>query len=139
MPITNDRKELHQFLLREANRELQGLDIPPEGIKVYDVARDGEGGAVWWSATGQHGNHIGTFDNPGQEFLGWQSTARVVKVDFVSLLVTAALPHDAAGDEGSDAPDDEARRAHHGWVHSWDKLTALAQMGVKAVGRPVLR
>jgi|RifCSP16_2_1023846.scaffolds.fasta_scaffold177945_2 hypothetical protein len=82
---------------------------------------------VVWTLSANHGDVArtgGPFPNE-RPFLGWYATGRPVQITVVSLVESP----DIAG---------VAKDGAH-WHHQWDRLAALAQIGVRAVGRPVLR
>jgi hypothetical protein len=81
---------------------------------------------VAWTLTAMHGDEARTTRariQGQQTFLGWHETGRAVQIPVVSIC--------RSGDPLTAGVED--------WHHQWDRLGALAQIGVRAVGRPVLR
>ncbi|MCC7089290.1 MAG: hypothetical protein M9925_15550 [Chloroflexi bacterium] len=81
---------------------------------------------IAWTLRAQHGQEarITRARIQGrQTFLGWHETGRQVEIPVVSVCRSNDPMAANAGD----------------WHHHWDRLGALAQIGVRAVGRPVLR
>jgi hypothetical protein len=110
-----------EFMLKFAGAEFPGLT--GHSAVIHEVF-SGEGRVcVVWTLKATHGEAAkvgGPF--PGVEpFLGWQPTGRDVAIPVVS--IARLLEHGLSTD----------------WHHQWDRLGALAQIGVRAVGRPVLR
>ena len=84
------------------------------------------GGAVaaHWRIHGTHGTERSPAQPSGAsgpEFLGWQPTGAKVDV------------HVATFSEG-----EETEASEKGFVHEWDRLHGLFQIGVHAVGRPLV-
>lgn len=106
-------------MLGDANRnEFRGLKV--DDATVLRSVVEGERRVVWWQLVGQHAGD--------GDFLGWAPTERDVRLEVLSIEVTKTDP------DYHRSEDDFV-----GWRHVYDKLSALAQIGVKAVGRPVLR
>jgi hypothetical protein len=126
-----EHSQLIADLLEVAHAEFPGLTIEsPEQIKVFGVSDDGA--AVWWTLRAPHGAGLATPTDGGPRFLGFYSTGKDIVIDVISLRVTG--PADVAPTDESDVD----RLKFSGWRHSWDRLGALHQMGVRAVGRPIL-
>jgi hypothetical protein len=131
---------LSEELTAEAKREFPGLTN--QRVNIFGVIPGGTSGAVWWTVRGTHGVAPSTtWPDPAaaasaDEFLGFHATGRKVVIDVVSFLVDAPLP---ANQADSRDDHDHIRRQFAGWRHGWDRLGALQQIGVSAVGRPVLR
>ena len=82
----------------------------------------GPGGvAAHWRIRGTHGSLAQPSGASGPEFLGWQPTGAKVDVHVATF----------GGGEGTAA-------AKMGFVHEWDRLHGLFQIGVHAVGRPLV-
>lgn len=81
---------------------------------------------VVWTLYAAHGTKpsVGGPAAGVRPFLGWYPTGRSVRIPVVSLTRAKNVAKVESG---------------KGWHHEWDRLGALAQIGVRAVGRPVLR
>ncbi len=106
------------------DREFPGL----EGHRAEThLTFEGDGHTcVAWTLTAMHGGEARTTRarlQGRQTFLGWHATGRMVQIPVISVC--------RSGNPLTTDPGD--------WHHSWDRLGALAQIGVRAVGRPVLR
>jgi hypothetical protein len=93
---------------------------------IHEVYKGDSGVCVAWTLSASHGTRPHTSQDDiarGSTFLGWHATGRPVRIPVVSI-----------------APGSDPLAAKAGeWHHQWDRLGALAQIGVRAVGRPVLR
>ena len=102
--------------------EFAGL-TSPEVTMTRLVLGDGRI-AAHWRIRGTHGTP-GSLAQPstasGPEFLGWQPTGANVDL------------HVATFSEG-----EETDASEKGFVHEWDRLHGLFQIGVHAVGRPLV-
>ena len=115
-------------------------DAPPELIKTLNDYIDAEfagllgpratmtrlvqgsgGVAAHWRIQGTHGNLAQPSGASGPEFLGWQPTGAKVDLHVASF---SMVPGTAA--DGMQ------------FVHEWDRLHCLFQIGVHAVGRPLV-
>ena len=85
------------------------------------VLGDGGVAAAHWRIQGTHGSLAQPSGASGPEFLGWQPTGANVDL------------HVATFSEG-----EETEAAEKGFVHEWDRLHGLFQIGVHAVGRPLV-
>ena len=99
--------------------EFAGL-TSPEVTMTRLVLGDG-GVAAHWRIRGTHGSLAQPSGDSGAEFLGWQPTGAKVDVHVATF----------GGGEGTAA-------AKKGFVHEWDRLHGLFQIGVHAVGRPLV-
>ena len=99
--------------------EFAGLTSPEVTITRLVL---GDGGvAAHWRIQGTHGSLAQPSEASGAEFLGWQPTGAMVDVHVATF----------GGGEGTAA-------AEKGFVHEWDRLHGLFQIGVHAVGRPLV-
>ena len=123
-PETNAHLAAILAELAAAEPDFAGL----EGYSATVHQAFGGGGnvCVVWTLTASHGAvAVQGGPPPGaQPFLGWYATGRKVRIPVVSL-VRAKEPASIGTGKA--------------WHHHWDRLGALAQIGVRAVGRPVLR
>jgi hypothetical protein len=91
--------------------ELNDPDTPGGGIQVFHVAGvAGQSQFYHWTATGTH---------TSPDLFGFDGTLRSVVIRVVTIT-----------DPGQSPTDPSA-------THVWDQLSVLAQVGVRAVGRPV--
>lgn len=117
-------EELAKTLVEQVQgQEFAGLTGHAARVHSAFVA-DGKACVVWTLAASHGDQPLTGGPFPAETpFLGWYATGREVQIPVVSIA--------NATDPGlSDATD---------WHHQWDRLGALAQIGVRAVGRPVLR
>ena len=112
-------EELLEALSKYIDTEFAGL-LGPRATMTRLVQGDG-GVAAHWRIQGTHGNLAQPSGESGAEFLGWQPTG--AKVDL----------HVATFSEG-----EETDASEKGFVHEWDRLHGLFQIGVHAVGRPLV-
>ena len=81
------------------------------------------GGAVaaHWRIHGTHGSLAQPSGASGPEFLGWQPTGKEVDLHVATFSVVPGTVEDGRK-----------------FVHEWDRLHGLFQIGVHAVGRPLV-
>lgn len=116
--------ERHLVTLVSGDGNFKGLEVSHARVEL--AFADSANACVAWRLVARHGAAPRTTREQmqtGTAFLGWHATGRQVVIPVVSVC------------KGSD-PLEAAPGA---WHHSWDRLSALAQVGVRAVGRPVLR
>lgn len=116
--------ERHLVELVSSDNAFKGIDVSHARVEL--VIADGNNACVAWRLLARHGARptIRQEDmQHGTTFLGWHATGRQVVIPVVSVC--------RGSDPAAAGADD--------WHHSWDRLSALAQIGVRAVGRPVLR
>lgn len=99
--------------------EFAGLTSPV--VTVTRLVQGSGGVAAHWRIRGTHGSLAQPSGASGPEFLGWQPTGAKVDVHVATF----------GGGEGTAA-------AKMGFVHEWDRLHGLFQIGVHAVGRPLV-
>jgi hypothetical protein len=135
MPITEEEAQaLADPLLKHAQTpKPEGLGLT--GLMSVDIVVDVQLSFhaekeifVAWELSGRHGASIAAPGDelaPGDHFLGWAPTARDVRIR----IFTVGVP---LLDENGAVSGAEALQSRY------DQLTALRQLGVLAVGRPVL-
>ena len=115
-------KALLEVLNEYITTEFAGL-LDPVANMTRLVRGDG-GVAAHWLIHGTHGTPESAAQPSGAsgpEFLGWQPTGKIVDIHVASF----------SEDRGPVA-------AGMKLVHEWDRLHGLFQIGVHAVGRPVV-
>lgn len=118
--------ELATLLAELAAAEPDFAGLESHTATVHQAFGGGGNVCIVWTLTASHGAAPVQGGPPAgaKPFLGWYATGRRVQIPMVSL-VRAKGP----GSIGTGKA----------WHHHWDRLGALAQIGVRAVGRPVLR
>ena len=111
--------ELQAAIEKYVQTEFAGLTNPQ--ITMTRLVQGDGGVAAHWRIQGTHGSLAQPSVASGAEFLGWQPTG--AKVDI----------HVATFSEG-----EETEKSEKGFVHEWDRLHGLFQIGVHAVGRPLV-
>ena len=99
--------------------EFAGLTSPE--VTMTRLVQGSGGVAAHWRIQGTHGSLAQPSTASGPEFLGWQPTGANVDL------------HVATFSEG-----EETDASEKGFVHEWDRLHGLFQIGVHAVGRPLV-
>ena len=99
--------------------EFAGLTNPE--ITMTRLVQGSGGVAAHWRIQGTHGSLAQPSGASGPEFLGWQPTGATVDVHVATF---------------GDGPGPMADKME--FVHEWDRLHGLFQIGVHAVGRPLV-
>ena len=99
--------------------EFAGLTSPE--VTITRLVQGDGGVAAHWRIQGTHGSLAQPSTASGPEFLGWQPTGATVDVHVATF---------------GDGPGPMADKREV--VHEWDRLHGLFQIGVHAVGRPLV-
>ncbi|MEO6398231.1 MAG: hypothetical protein ABIP13_07155 [Tepidiformaceae bacterium] len=113
-------KELISGLNEYVNTEFAGLEVNGLSMTRFVLGNDGSM-AAHWRLQARHGELAQPSEKSGGEFLGWQPTGAEIDLHIASF---------TAGEE-----DDGKGRT---LVHEWDRMHGLFQIGVHAVGRPLV-
>ncbi len=132
--------ELEDTLRKFAGDLFPGLTVQSANLLEPGLGLDDQTQAfIGWVVIGLHGEQFATPDSKDATFLGFKPTGRTLTIPIVSI----ATPKSDGLAEGLRGEDLMMQLPGSNlWLRKrlcfWDQLSVLGQMGVRAVGRPVV-